>query len=117
VSDYGAHNQRCDVLISIAPAATDETDDEDLVWIEDIVDLAERHASAPIYPVLKRPDERFVTMQAFDNPAFVEDVVRGVSAELADDPRVAEFFVEASSDESIHNHRAFARAGRPLLCR
>jgi GTP cyclohydrolase I len=117
VSDYGAHNQRCEVTISLAPASSDGLDDDELVWIEDVVGLAERHASAPIYPVLKRPDERFVTMQAYDNPAFVEDVVRGVADELATDRRVAEFFVEASSDESIHNHRAFARFGHPLLCR
>ncbi len=115
VSDYGAHNQRCDVTISVRTEATDEPTDDDIVWIEDLVDLAERHGSAPIYPTLKRPDERFVTMQAYDNPAFVEDVVRGVAAELAGDRRVAEFSVEASSDESIHNHRAFARIGNPLI--
>ena len=114
VSDYGAHNQRCSVAISPHAARTEEPADDEIIWIEDLVDLAERHASAPIYPALKRPDERFVTMQAYDNPAFVEDVVRGVAAELASDQRVAEFCVEASSDESIHNHRAFARCGRQL---
>lgn len=118
VSDYGAHNQRCAVTISVRTAPTATPTDDEIVWIEDLVDLAERHASAPIYPVLKRPDERFVTMQAYDNPAFVEDVVRGVAADLARDRRVTEFFVEASSDESIHNHRAFARVGHPLIhCR
>lgn len=115
VSDYGAHNQRCAVTIAVRAAATEEPADDEIVWIEDLVDLAERHASAPIYPALKRPDERFVTMQAYDNPAFVEDVVRGIAEELAGDHRVAEFSVDASSDESIHNHRAFARVGRPLL--
>ena len=114
VSDYGAHNQRCAVTISVRAAATDEPTDDEIVWIEDLVGLAERHGSAPIYPTLKRPDERFVTMQAYDNPAFVEDVVRGVAAELAADRRVAEFCVEAASDESIHNHRAFARVGTKL---
>lgn len=114
VSDYGAHNQRCDVTISTLQRLTDEPTDDEIVWIEDLVDLAERNASAPIYPALKRPDERFVTMQAFDNPAFVEDVVRGVAAGLLEDPRVENFHVEASSDESIHNHRAFARIGSPL---
>jgi GTP cyclohydrolase I len=113
VSDYGAHNQRCSVTVSVAPKSTGECGDDELVWIEDIVELAERHASAPLYPVLKRPDERFVTMQAYDNPAFVEDVVRGVAIELTQDSRISEFFVEASSDESIHNHRAFARVGNP----
>lgn len=117
VSDYGAHNQRCEVTVSVALLSAHEPRDDELVWIEDIVELAERHASASVYPVLKRPDERFVTMRAYDNPAFVEDVVRGVATELADDTRVAAFFVEASSEESIHNHRAFARVGRPLRWR
>lgn len=110
VSDYGAHNQRCDVTIAVT-AAIGEDDESSIVWIEDLVELAERHASAPIYPALKRPDERFVTMLAYDNPAFVEDVVRGVAVELGSDERVKSFFVEAASDESIHNHRAFARVG------
>jgi GTP cyclohydrolase I len=114
VSDYGAHNQRCDVAISVRTATMDDPTDDEIVWIEDLVELAERHGSAPIYPALKRPDERFVTMQAYDNPAFVEDVVRGVAAELASDHRVAGFCVEVASDESIHNHRAFARVGRRL---
>lgn len=110
VSDYGAHNQRCDVTIWAACSV----DDDAIVWIEDLVELVEAHGSAPIYPALKRPDERHVTMQAYDNPAFVEDVVRGVAADLAAVPALARFSVEASSDESIHNHRAFARIGAPL---
>jgi len=110
VSDYGAHNQRCDVKIWADCAA----DGDAIVWIEDLVELVEAHGSAPIYPALKRPDERHVTMQAYDNPAFVEDVVRGVAAELDCVPGVQRFAVEASSDESIHNHRAFARIGAPL---
>jgi GTP cyclohydrolase I len=114
VSDYGAHNQRCDVSITVRLDVTDPPTEDDIVWIEELVDLAERHSSAPIYPTLKREDERFVTMQAFDNPAFVEDVVRGIAASLSDDPRIQDFCVEASSDESIHNHRAFARIGSPL---
>jgi GTP cyclohydrolase I len=112
VSDYGAHNQRCEVTISVACSADDQ--DSSIVWIEDLVKLAEVHASAPIYPALKRPDERYVTMLAYDNPAFVEDVVRGVAAELSADERIDSYFVEAASDESIHNHRAFARIGAPL---
>lgn len=110
VSDYGAHNQRCDVTIWADCAA----DDDAIVWIEDLVEIVEAHGSAPIYPALKRPDERHVTMQAYDNPAFVEDVVRGVAADLAELPGVLRFSVEASSDESIHNHRAFARVGGPF---
>lgn len=110
VSDYGAHNQRCDVTVW----ADCVLDDSAIIWIEDLVELVEAHASAPIYPALKRPDERHVTMQAYDNPAFVEDVARGVAADLEALPAVRRFSVEASSDESIHNHRAFARIGAPL---
>lgn len=110
VSDYGAHNQRCDVTIWANCAA----DDTAIVWIEDLVEIVETHGSAPIYPALKRPDERHVTMQAYDNPAFVEDVVRGVAADLSRTPGIQSYSVEASSDESIHNHRAFARIAAPL---
>lgn len=113
VSDYGAHNQRCHVTISIRSAPDDDAEDG-IIWIEDLVELVESHASAPIYPALKRPDERYVTMLAYDNPAFVEDVARGVASELSADQRVLQLYVEASSDESIHNHRAFAQIGSPL---
>jgi GTP cyclohydrolase I len=81
-----------------------------LIWIEELIDIAERSASAPIYPLLKRADERYVTMQAFDNPVFVEDVVRSVSLELRADSRIAWFRVRAVNDESIHNHSVFAQA-------
>jgi GTP cyclohydrolase I len=114
VSDYGAHNQRCEVTIALQCEAKDE-DPDSIVWIEELVALAEAHASAPIYPALKRSDERFVTMLAYDNPAFVEDVAREIATELSSDHRILKFFVEASSDESIHNHRAFARIGSPLI--
>ena len=83
------------------------------MWIEELVDLAERSASAPVYPLLKRPDERHVTMLAYDNPAFVEDMVRSVAGGLRTDPRVAWFAVEATNDESIHNHAAFAKVEHP----
>jgi GTP cyclohydrolase I len=112
VSDYGAHNQRCTVAVGIRAEMSDNEDS--IVWIEDLVALAEANGSAPVYPALKRPDERYVTMLAYDNPAFVEDVVRGVARSLESDRRVLEYFVEASSDESIHNHRAFARIGGTL---
>ena len=80
-----------------------------IVWIEELVEIAERSGSAPVYPLLKRVDERHVTMQAYDNPAFVEDVVRNVAVQLQEDPRVAWFSVHAANEESIHNHSAFAR--------
>ena len=114
VSDYGAHNQRCEVTITVRLDAVADPTDDQIIWIEELVDLAERNASAPIYPALKRADERFVTMQAFENPAFVEDVVRRVAVDLSGDGRVGAYCVEAASDESIHNHSAFARIGTLL---
>jgi len=78
------------------------------IWIEELIDIAERSASAPVYPLLKRPDERHVTMQAYDNPVFVEDMVRNVAIQLQSDPRVSWFRVNAVNHESIHNHSAFA---------
>lgn len=107
ISDYGAHNQRG--FITMAVRTGERSDDAGLVWIEELIEVAESSASAPVYPVLKRPDERYVTMVAFDNPVFVEDMARGVAARLQADPRVAWFSVEALNDESIHNHAAFAR--------
>jgi GTP cyclohydrolase IB len=103
ISDYGAHNQRGHITIRVQQA-----DDVSPLWIEDLVDIAENSASAPVYPLLKRPDERHVTMQAYDNPVFVEDMARNVATQLRDDPRVAAFHVHASNDESIHDHAAFA---------
>ena len=80
----------------------------DFVWIEELIEVAESSASAPIYPLLKRSDERYVTMQAYDNPAFVEDVVRNVAHQLRQDSRVSSFEVRCVNHESIHNHSAFA---------
>jgi GTP cyclohydrolase I len=108
ISDYGAHNQRGYITISVR-TDDDPEGEPQLVWIEELVDLAERSASAPVYPLLKRPDERHVTMLAYDNPVFVEDMVRSVARDLQADQRVAWFAVEATNDESIHNHSAFAR--------
>ena len=79
-----------------------------MIWIEELIDLAEQSGSGPVYPLLKRPDERFVTMHAYDHPAFVEDVVRNVAERLQADARVAWFQVHVVNQESIHNHNAFA---------
>lgn len=107
ISDYGAHNQRG--VISIRVGSTqDAAGQPALIWIEELVEVAERSASAPVYPLLKRNDERHVTMQAYENPVFVEDMVRNVAAALQEDARVASFSVEAVNYESIHNHSAFA---------
>ena len=105
ISDYGAHNQRGYVTVEVR---SNSFEDEDLIWIEEVIGWVEESASAPVYPLLKRPDERHVTMQAYDNPRFVEDLVREVSTRLIDDPRVAWFRVQAENLESIHNHNAFA---------
>jgi GTP cyclohydrolase IB len=107
ISDYGAHNQRGYITVEVRSAPTADGVPA-LIWIEELVEVAERSASAPVYPLLKRRDERYVTMQAFDKPAFVEDVVRNVAAELQADERVAWFRVHAVNHESIHNHNAFA---------
>ena len=108
ISDYGAHNQRgyveTRVRSTLQPDGT-----RSLIWIEEIVDLVEQAASAPLYPLLKREDERHVTMQAYDKPAFVEDVVRDVAQSLQKDIRVAWFRAHAKNEESIHNHSAFAQ--------
>jgi GTP cyclohydrolase I len=108
ISDYGAHNQRGYVTMDVRSRRSEDGQPE-LIWIEELVEVAERSASAPVYPLLKRPDERHVTMQAHDNPVFVEDVVRNVAARLQDDIRVSWFRVHAENHESIHNHSAFAR--------
>jgi GTP cyclohydrolase I len=108
ISDYGAHNQRGKIHIHVRSIPSDPID-RTLIWIEELIDIAERSASAPVYPLLKRPDERHVTMQAYDNPVFVEDMVRNVATRLMKDDRVAWFHVSAKNEESIHNHSAFAR--------
>jgi len=100
ISDYGAHNQRSHVTIS---AKT-----KDFVWIEELVEYAEKHASSELYGLLKRPDEKFVTERAYDNPKFVEDMVRDIAADLNRDKRIVWYRVESENFESIHNHSAYA---------
>ena len=106
ISDYGAHNQRGNVTVTVQTNRKGE--EWDFLWIEELVDIAEQSASAPLYPLLKREDERYVTMQAYDNPVFVEDLVRNVALKLKAEKRVAWFEVKAVNQESIHNHNAFA---------
>ena len=107
ISEYGAHNQRGQVELDVRPRRCGEGLPE-LIWFEELVEVAEGAASAPLYPLLKRPDERHVTMQAYENPAFVEDIARGVAQALKADERVASFRVRVTNFESIHNHNAFA---------
>jgi GTP cyclohydrolase I len=100
ISEYGAHNQRSHVTVT---AHT-----KDFVWIEEIVDLDEKQASSELYGLLKRPDEKYVTERAYDNPKFVEDMVRDVAAVLNLDDRITKYIVESENFESIHNHSAYA---------
>ncbi|MDB6046551.1 MAG: hypothetical protein JWM63_5102 [Gammaproteobacteria bacterium] len=100
ISAYGAHNQRSHVTIS-AKLRTH-------MWIEEIIGIAESEASCELYSILKRPDEKYVTERAYDNPKFVEDMVRDVAARLNADERVAAYTVESENFESIHNHSAYA---------
>ena len=105
ISAYGAHNQRSHIRIEA------ETTGE--LTLEELIAIAERSASCEVYGLLKRPDEKYVTERAYDNPKFVEDLVRDVAVALKHDARVGAFVVEAENFESIHNHSAFARiAGR-----
>ena len=100
ISDYGAHNQRSHVTVTAHTG--------DFVWIEEIVDLVEKQASSELYGLLKRPDEKYVTERAYDNPKFVEDMVRDIAAGLNADSRIEGYVVESENFESIHNHSAYA---------
>jgi GTP cyclohydrolase I len=100
IADYGAHNQRSHLTITARTRT--------FVWIEDLIDLAEGQASSELYGLLKRPDEKYVTERAYDNPKFVEDLVRDVAAALNADPRIEHYVVESENFESIHNHSAYA---------
>ncbi len=100
ISERGAHNQRSHVTITLRTNS--------FVWIEDVVAIAEKQASCELYGLLKRPDEKYVTERAYDNPKFVEDMVRDVAAVLNADTRVDAYIVESENFESIHNHSAYA---------
>lgn len=104
ISAYGAHNQRCEIEANVRMKGT--------VWIEDLAEMCERAASAPVYPVLKRPDEKFVTEQAFDHPKFVEDIVRDLALILDGDDRIEWYSINSENYESIHNHNAYAQITR-----
>lgn len=100
ISRYGAHNQRSHVTINAQING--------FIWIEDLIDLAEKEASCELYGLLKRPDEKYVTERAYENPKFVEDMVRDIAAQLNQDERIAAYAVESENFESIHNHSAYA---------
>ena len=100
ISAYGAHNQRAFAKIEIVA--------NDMVWLEELVAIADAGASSPVFGLLKRPDEKFVTEMAYDNPRFVEDAVREIALRLEEDARISWYRCEVESVESIHNHNAFA---------
>jgi GTP cyclohydrolase I len=100
ISDYGAHNQRSHITITARI--------REHMWIEELIDIAEDEASCELYGILKRPDEKHVTEHAYDNPKFVEDMVRDIAVRLNKEKRVLAYVVESENFESIHNHSAYA---------
>ena len=100
ISDYGAHNQRGEVTLQVRF--------KKFVWIEDLIRLVEESASAEVFSVLKREDEKYVTEHAYEKPMFVEDIVRDIAQKLNDDANITWFAVESENFESIHNHNAYA---------
>ena len=105
ISLYGAHNQRSHIGIDVELNSPME--------LPELIGIAERSASCQVYGLLKRADEKYVTERAYENPKFVEDLVRDVAAALHEDLRIEAFAVEAENFESIHNHSAFARITKP----
>ena len=100
ISDYGAHNQRSHVTLDV------EINDD--IELEDIIVLVEAQASCELFGLLKRSDEKFVTERAYDNPKFVEDLVRDIAGELNKEKRILSYTLECENFESIHNHSAYA---------
>jgi len=100
IAERGAHNQRSHITIKAKV--------DDHLWLEELIDIAEQEASSELFGILKRPDEKHVTERAYDNPKFVEDIVRDVAVRLNAEPRVLAYVVEAENFESIHNHSAYA---------
>jgi len=100
IAEFGAHNQRSHVTVQVR--------NRGFMWIEEIIDIVEAQASCELFGLLKRPDEKYVTERAYNNPKFVEDMVRDVARILNEDDRVGAYVVESENFESIHNHSAYA---------
>lgn len=100
ISEYGAHNQRSHITVGVNCSSK--------LWLNELIRSIEAQASAELYAILKRPDEKFITEQAYNNPKFVEDVVRDVANALDSNDKIARYYVHAENFESIHNHSAFA---------
>jgi GTP cyclohydrolase IB len=101
ISERGAHNQRSHITIKARLRSH--------MWLEELIDIAESEASCELYGILKRPDEKYVTERAYDNPKFVEDMVRDVAVRLNEEERIGAYVVESENFESIHNHSAYAQ--------
>lgn len=101
ISDYGAHNQRSHITVCVQTTG--------FIWIEELIETVEKVSSCELYGLLKRPDEKYVTERAYDNPKFVEDIVRDVAVQFNLDERISSYVVESENFESIHNHSAYAR--------
>jgi GTP cyclohydrolase IB len=101
ISKYGAHNQRSEITMNVEALNSE-------LSFEELIEIAESSSSCDLYGILKRPDEKYVTEKAYENPMFVEDMVRDVSAALSNHPNIGGFSVEVENFESIHNHSAFA---------
>ncbi len=104
ISSYGAHNQRSHLTLKVLL--------NEFVWVEELIEMAEQTASCELYGLLKRPDEKYVTERAYDNPRFVEDMVRDLAIRLNQDERILRYTVESENFESIHNHSAYAMVRR-----
>ncbi len=101
ISDYGAHNQRSHITICVRT--------QGFIWIEELIESVEQVASCELFGLLKRPDEKYVTEKAYDNPKFVEDIVRDIAVQFNRDERIVAYAVESENFESIHNHSAYAK--------
>mgnify|MGYP001243367805 CR=1 FL=1 len=102
ISDYGAHNQRALVKVRIS------YNPDSIIWIEDLIQMIEECGSSPVYPLLKREDEKYVTEYAYNNPKFVEDLMRDVIIKLRQEKEIIWFELDCEAFESIHNHSAWA---------
>ncbi|MEO1279118.1 MAG: GTP cyclohydrolase FolE2 [Planctomycetota bacterium] len=104
ISDYGAHNQRCEITATVRFDGS--------MWIEDLVEICESASSLEVFALLKRPDEKYVTEKAYENPKFVEDIVRDLAIALNEDDRVTWYAISSENFESIHSHNAYAELER-----
>jgi len=100
ISEYGAHNQRSHITVGVNCSSK--------LWLNELIQSVEAQASAELFAILKRPDEKFITEQAYNNPKFVEDVVRDIANEFDNNDKISRYYVHAENFESIHNHSAFA---------